>query len=70
MLLYIVLFTFSRVSAGDSSEFTFRVEWIDGVGDMPPKTFMSFYLDEFGNVTELKTTYYEPVYFKKVSEEK
>ena len=49
---------------------TFRVEWIDGVGDMPPKAFMSFYLDEFGNVTELKTTYYEPIYFKKVSEEK
>lgn len=47
---------------------TFRIEWIDGVGDMPPKTFMSFYLDEFGNVTELKTTFYEPIYFKRVNE--
>ena len=47
---------------------TFRIEWIDGVGDMPPMAFMSFFLDEFGNVTELKTSFYQPIYFERMKE--
>lgn len=47
---------------------TFRVTWRNGIFDMPEKSFLTFYLDETGKVAELKVTFYDPIYFKKLPE--
>ncbi|MFQ6113550.1 MAG: serine hydrolase [bacterium] len=45
---------------------TFRVAWRHPIYDMPGKTFLTFYLDEKGQVSEFKTSFYDPIYFKRV----
>jgi len=47
---------------------TFRVTWRNPIFDMPRKSFLTFYLDEMGRVEKLKVRFYDPIYFKKVSE--
>jgi CubicO group peptidase (beta-lactamase class C family) len=45
---------------------TFRVIWRNPIYDMAPKSFLTFYLDENGEVEKLKVTFYDPIYFKKL----
>jgi hypothetical protein len=47
---------------------TFRVTWRHPIFDMEVKSFLTFYLDDAGNVSELKVTFYDPIHFKKVPE--
>ena len=47
---------------------TFRVIWRNPIFDMVPKSFLTFYLDEKGKVEKLKVTFYDPIYFSKLSE--
>jgi len=47
---------------------TFRVTWRHGIFDMPGKSFLMFYLDEKGKVAKLRITFYDPIYFKRLSE--
>ena len=49
---------------------TFRLTWRHPIYDMPAKSFLMFYLDEMGNVAELKVTFYDPIYFKRVTDSK
>jgi hypothetical protein len=44
------------------------VIWRDPIFDMPAKSFLTFYLNEDGKVAELKVTFYDPIYFKRVTE--
>ncbi len=46
---------------------TFRITWENPIYDMPKKAFLTFYLDEQGKVEKLRTTFYHPIEFKKVS---
>ncbi len=45
---------------------TFRVTWRNPIYDMPEKAFLTFYLNEEGEVAELKVTFYDPIYFKRI----
>lgn len=45
---------------------TFRVTWRNPIFDMSEKTFLTFYLNEQGKVAELKVTFYDPIYFKRL----
>jgi len=45
---------------------TFRVIWRNPIFDMAPKSFLTFYLEEKGEVEKLKVTFYDPIYFKKL----
>jgi len=45
---------------------TFRVTWRNPIFDMAPKSFLTFYLDEKGEVEKLKVTFYDPIFFKKL----
>ena len=49
---------------------TFRVIWRNPIFDMAPKSFLTFYLDEMGKVEKLKVTFYDPIYFHKLSDSK
>ncbi len=44
---------------------TFRVHWRHPIFDMEEKTFLAFYLDETGEVTGLKVTFYDPIDFER-----
>ncbi|MCB0316977.1 MAG: DUF3471 domain-containing protein, partial [Calditrichaeota bacterium] len=46
---------------------TFRVIWDNPIFDMPDKAFLTFYLDEDGNVEKLKVSFYDPLYFYRVN---
>lgn len=47
---------------------TFRITWNNPIYDMPKTAFITFYLDESGNVEKLKTSFYDPIHFKKLNE--
>jgi hypothetical protein len=47
---------------------TFRVTWRNPIFDMPPRSFLTFYLDDEGKVEKLKVTFYDPLFFQKVEE--
>lgn len=47
---------------------TFRIAWRNPIYDMPKTAFITFYLDESGKVEKLKTSFYEPIYFNKLSD--
>lgn len=45
---------------------TFRVTWEDPIYDMPPSAFVSFSLDEKGQVEKLQVGFYRPIEFRKL----
>jgi hypothetical protein len=47
---------------------TFRVTWRHGIFDMPGQSFLTFYLDEKGKVAKLSVSFYDPIIFKRLSE--
>jgi hypothetical protein len=47
---------------------TFRVIWRNPIFDMASKSFLTFYLNEKGEVEKLKVTFYDPIYFVKLYE--
>jgi len=48
---------------------TFRVTWRHPIFDMPGKTFLTFELDEKGEVTGFDISFYDPIHFKRVRKE-
>ncbi len=47
---------------------TFRLAWRHPLFDMSKKSFLTFYMDENGEVTKLKVSFYDPIYFDKIRE--
>lgn len=45
---------------------TFRVHWHHPIFDMQPKTFLTFLVDENGEVSGLQVTFYDPIFFRKI----
>ncbi len=66
-----IVFDYNPRHIGDLEHWhhnTFRVIWQNPIFDMSPKSFLTFYLDEKGKVEKLKVTFYDPIYFSKLSE--
>ncbi|MEQ8766984.1 MAG: serine hydrolase [Planctomycetota bacterium] len=49
---------------------TFRVAWDDAIYDMPQKSFVTFRRGESGGVSGLTVTFYDPITFERVEDDK
>ena len=44
----------------------FRVTWRNPIFDMPPQSFIKFFIDEYGEIEALEVSFYDPIIFKRV----
>jgi hypothetical protein len=66
-----LIFDYNPRHSGDLSHWhgdIFRVTWHNPIFDMPPKSFVKFFVNEYGEVEALEVRFYDPIVFKRVKE--
>ena len=66
-----LLFDYNPRHSGDLSHWhgdIFRVNWHNPIFDMPPKSFVKFFVNEYGEVEALEVRFYDPIIFKRIKE--